>query len=113
MDVLNMKDIPSNEFNVVLDKGTFDSVLCGDCSESNAEKMLIEINRVLKPTGVFICISYGDEEHRREYLKNKTINFWDIKVDKVAKPSVILSGNITDEKDPKNFHYIYTMTKHA
>ena len=113
MDVLNMKEVQNAEYNVVLDKGTLDSVLCGDNSEANAEKMLTEINRVLKPNGVYICISYGSEEQRKEYLKSKIINFWDIRVDKVAKPSVILSGSITDEKDPKNYHYIYTMNKLA
>ena len=34
-------------------------------------------------------------------------------MDKVAKPSSMISSNINnpDEKDPKNFHYIYIMTK--
>lgn len=114
MDVLSMKDhFQGGDFNVVIDKGTLDTILCGDNSEANVEKMLMEINRVLKPNGVFICISYGSEEQRKDYLKNKTINFWDVRVDKVAKPSVILSGQISDEKDPKNYHFIYTMNKLA
>ncbi len=111
MDVMNMKDIPNSEFNTVIDKGLLDSVLCGDNSETNSEKMLSEINRILKPNGVYICISYGSEDQRKEYLKNKNINFWDVKVEKVIKPSLALSGNINDEKDPKNCHYIYIMTK--
>ena len=106
-----MKEFQNHEFNVVVDKGTLDTILCGDNSESNVEKMLCEINRVLKPNGVYICISYGYEEQRKEFLKSKLINFWDYKVDKVAKPSVIMSGQINDEKDPKNYHYVYTMTK--
>jgi hypothetical protein len=37
---------------------------------------------------------------------------WDIKVDKVAKPSSMISANVnSDDKDPKNFHYIFTMSK--
>lgn len=108
-----MKEIQTNEYNVVLDKGTLDTILCGDNSEANVEKMLQEINRVLKSNGVYICISYGNNDQRKEFLKNKAINFWDVKVDKVAKPSVILSGLISDEKDPKNYHYIYTMNKLA
>lgn len=111
MDVMNMKDIPNAEYNVVLDKGTLDSILCGDNSEENCEKMLLEINRVLKPNGIYICVSYGSEEHRKEYLKNKSINFWDVKVERVIKPSLAITGNINDEKDPKNCHYIYIMTK--
>ena len=67
MDVMNMKDFQSNEFNVVIDKGTLDTILCGDNSEANVEKMLQEINRVLKSNGVYICISYGSEEQRKEF----------------------------------------------
>ncbi len=37
---------------------------------------------------------------------------WEIVVNKVAKPSSMVSSNINaDEKDPKNFHYVYTMVK--
>lgn len=113
MDVLNMKDFQNNEFDVVIDKGTLDTILCGDNSEANVEKMLLEINRVLKSNGVYICISYGNEEQRKDFLKNKVINFWDLRVDKVTKPSVVLANQINDEKDPKNFHYVYTMNKLA
>lgn len=111
MDVLNMKEVPNSEYNVVIDKATLDSILCGDNSEANCEKMLLEINRVLKPNGIYICISYGSEEHRKEYLKNKVISFWEMKVERVIKPSLAVTGNISDEKDPKNCHYIYIMTK--
>jgi len=35
-----------------------------------------------------------------------------MKVDKVAKPSTMLPNNIpVDEKDNKNFHFVFTMTK--
>jgi hypothetical protein len=68
MDVLDMADIPTGEYNVVLDKGTLDSVLCGDNSTPNAERMMSEIFRVLSPNGHYICITYGDEEHRKKYF---------------------------------------------
>jgi len=35
--------------------------------------MMSEINRVLTPNGVYICITYGDEEHRRSYFANVII----------------------------------------
>ncbi len=68
MDVLEMNDFKQSEFNVVVDKGTLDSILCGDNSEPNAIKMLSEIYRVLAPNGIYICITYGDEEHRIKYF---------------------------------------------
>ena len=46
-------------FDAVIDKGTFDSILCGDGSGPNAAQMLAEIHRVLAPNGVYICVSYG------------------------------------------------------
>ena len=49
-------------FDAVIDKGTFDSVLCGDGSGPNADLMLNEIHRVLSPSGVYICITYGQPE---------------------------------------------------
>ena len=68
MDVLDMSEFQIGEFNVVLDKGTLDSVLCGDNSVPNAEKMMQEIHRILAPNGVYICVTYGDEEHRKKYF---------------------------------------------
>ena len=99
MDVLNMKDIPNNEFNIAIDKATWDSILCGENSEINSEKMLLEINRILKANGVYICVSYANEEQRKSYLKNKVINFWDIKIEKVIKPSISFTGNINEPID--------------
>jgi ubiquinone/menaquinone biosynthesis C-methylase UbiE len=63
-----MSEINSSSFNTVIDKATLDSVLCGDNSVPNAEKMMQEIYRVLAPGGVYVCISYGDDEHRRKYF---------------------------------------------
>lgn len=63
-----MTEIQSGEFNVVLDKGTLDSILCGDNSTPNAERMMQEIYRILGPNGHYICITYGDDDHRRKYF---------------------------------------------
>ena len=69
MDVLDMKEIQTGSFNTVIDKGTLDSVLCGDNSVPNAQKMISEIFRVLVPGGHYICITYGDPEHRKKFLE--------------------------------------------
>lgn len=68
MDVMEMEEFSASEFKIVLDKGTLDSVLCGDNSIPHVEKMMQEISRVLAPKGVYICITYGDEEHRKSYF---------------------------------------------
>ncbi len=68
MDVLDMSEFKQGEFNVILDKGTLDSILCGDNSTPNAEKMLSEIHKVLASNGIYICVTYGDEEHRKKFF---------------------------------------------
>jgi len=70
MDVLDMSEFHHSEFNVVIDKGTLDSILCGDNSVPNAEKMMQEIYRLLPSKGVYICVTYGDEEHRSSFFVN-------------------------------------------
>ena len=58
MDVRSLQ-YDDGTFDAVIDKGTFDCIVCGDGSGPNAEAMLNEIYRVLSPTGVYICITYG------------------------------------------------------
>ena len=110
VDVLDMKEFQTGTFNTVLDKGTLDCILCGDCSVPNAAKMMAEVFRVLAPGGHYICITYGDPEHRKKYLE--TQHWGNLSFDKIAKPATSASSNANaDENDLKNFHYIYTMTK--
>ena len=110
MDVLDMQEIQTGSYNIVFDKATLDSILCGDNSGNNAQKMISEIYRVLAPGGRYICITYGDPEHRKKYLEDQ--QWGNLSVEKIAKPSTAVSSNINaDENDLKNFHYIYIMTK--
>lgn len=98
-------------FDAVIDKGTFDSILCGDGSGPNAEQMLQEIYRVLSPTGVYICITYGLPEQRLDYFR-KPEYYWNPIQHKVAKPTISTSAVVASEdKNEKNFHYIYVMRK--
>lgn len=57
-------DFPDESFNTVIDKGTLDSVLCGEGSTANVAKMCMEISRVLKPNGVYFICSYGVPDNR-------------------------------------------------
>jgi hypothetical protein len=68
MDVLDMREFSNSEFNIIIDKGTLDSILCGENSVLIGDKMMKEIYRILANSGVFICITYGDEEHRKTFF---------------------------------------------
>jgi ubiquinone/menaquinone biosynthesis C-methylase UbiE len=79
-------------FDVVLDKGfkshirnslsgTFDGILCGNDFENDSLLYLSECYRVLKPGGVFICISAGSPEKRQNKIEKKQYLNW--KIEKV------------------------------
>ena len=74
MDALSM-DYESESFDCVVDKSTIDAILCGEYSFYNAAKMLKEVQRVIKPSGYYIAISYGKPETRVFHFKRKHLDF--------------------------------------
>ncbi|CAO2184311.1 unnamed protein product [Urochloa humidicola] len=78
MDVRNMSDFESGSFDAVIDKGTLDSIMCGQNSQENATKMLEEVNRILKGNGVYMLITYGDPSYRLRLLKD--MENWTVKL---------------------------------
>jgi EEF1A lysine methyltransferase 4 len=69
-------EFEDGSFDVSLDKGTLDAVLCGESSHTNAQKMISEVHRVLAPTGIYIVISYGLPEHRLAYLEKAEYDWY-------------------------------------
>ncbi|EGC31676.1 hypothetical protein DICPUDRAFT_10325, partial [Dictyostelium purpureum] len=64
-DVLDLS-LADEEFDVVIDKGTFDTIMA-NCSK--AIIMCEEIFRVLNKKGVYICITYGMPNDRVFYFE--------------------------------------------
>jgi ubiquinone/menaquinone biosynthesis C-methylase UbiE len=58
MDVRCMA-FDDESFDVVVDKGCLDAILCSEGSHPSMLAMFREINRVLKRDGVYICVSHG------------------------------------------------------
>eukprot|EP01100_Stratorugosa_tubuloviscum_P000593 TRINITY_DN1129_c0_g2_i1.p1 TRINITY_DN1129_c0_g2~~TRINITY_DN1129_c0_g2_i1.p1 ORF type:complete len:139 (-),score=37.08 TRINITY_DN1129_c0_g2_i1:53-469(-) len=83
MDVMNMREFNDSSFDIVIDKGTMDAVMCeqGDVWEVEPEiaervhKMCSEIHRVLKPGGIFYYITFGQPHFRRPLLKKDCYNW--------------------------------------
>ena len=105
MNVCEMREFMDKTFDVVFDKALLDTVLCGENGLLTVEKMMKEIYRVLKDEGYYIIISNANEERRKLMFDQ---NMWEYTVMEIEKPSKVL---VIEDKDPKNFHYIYVLKK--
>eukprot|EP00252_Welwitschia_mirabilis_P027173 TRINITY_DN9237_c0_g1_i1.p1 TRINITY_DN9237_c0_g1~~TRINITY_DN9237_c0_g1_i1.p1 ORF type:complete len:257 (-),score=44.32 TRINITY_DN9237_c0_g1_i1:465-1235(-) len=128
MDVRDMSAFENASFDSVIDKGMLDSLMCGPNAQQNARKMLDEVQRVLKPGGVYMLITYGGPHVRLPHLKAP--GSWSITLHVVAKPGSrrsleVPTWKITDpvpisedgklgqkfhSEDP-DLHYIYVCIK--
>ena len=105
MDVCEMTEFADKTFDVVFDKALLDAMLCGENALMTVEKMMKEVYRVLKDEGYYIIISNTNEDGRKLLFDNK---MWEYSVMEIEKPSKVL---VIEDKDPKNFHYIYVLKK--
>lgn len=116
MDVRTM-EFGAGTFDVVIDKATLDSILCGEGGVLSGAKLLSEISRVLKPGGVFILLSNEPPKQRLPILE-KPQYLWRCMAQAVPKPgSERLVTHIdasfgSDESNSKN-HFLYILTREA
>ena len=104
-DMTNLDGVPSEAFDLVLDKALLDALLCGDESFDKAMMMLAEAHRVLKPGGKYVAISYGVPSSRVSLLEEGLS--WKVEVVKIPKPPVEeFVGVETDA-----CHYMYVCHK--
>lgn len=68
MDARDMSFFQDESFDCVIDKGTLDSLMCGTDAPLNASQMLEEVNRLLRPGGIYMLITYGDPSVRIPHL---------------------------------------------
>ncbi len=103
-------------FDVIIDKGTLDSVLCSEGASDNAHRTLKGVHQALQPNGVYFCLSYGVPSHRMHYLKSSEYP-WGISLEKIQKPMIEnLPNDHNQPGSPKNdhgftFHYLYICDK--
>ena len=98
-------------FDAVVDKGTLDSLLCGDNSTAHCARYFAEVSRVLKPGGVFVCVSYGVPENRLQYMENDDYG-WRVTVKTLPKPTISATG-APDATDPTQSHIVYILQRNA
>lgn len=116
MDLSEKLAFPDASFDVCIDKGCLDSILCGESSTNRISDSIYHILSVLKPTGVFLMISHWPPEKWLGYLEMELYN-WTVSVFAVPRP-VVGSANepareSTTYGDPIAVHYLYVCKKLA
>eukprot|EP00697_Spironema_sp_BW2_P011838 gnl/Spiro4/2770_TR1347_c0_g1_i1.p1 gnl/Spiro4/2770_TR1347_c0_g1~~gnl/Spiro4/2770_TR1347_c0_g1_i1.p1 ORF type:complete len:206 (-),score=35.36 gnl/Spiro4/2770_TR1347_c0_g1_i1:29-646(-) len=96
------------EFDIVVDKGTLDAMLCGTAGPANGKAMFVEILKFLKPGGIFLDITYGAPDARTQYFEEEDLA-WSVASQEIVVP------NPDDPNEPlmASKYYIYTATKHS
>lgn len=120
-------EFPNASFAVVIDKGTVDSILCGADSHG-IEDALSEVSRVLRPGGVFMCVTYGSPYTRLRHFNNDDYN-WCVHVYTIEKVSMenshaagsgsahvrwagpFIGDAETSSLDALDYHFVYVCTK--
>ncbi|KAK4795073.1 hypothetical protein SAY86_013067 [Trapa natans] len=85
MDVRDMSFFPDESFDSIIDKGTLDSLMCGNDAPISAAQMLGEVSRLLKPGGIYMMITYGDPNIRMPHLNRPAYN-WQIVLYVIPRP---------------------------
>ncbi|CAL5085161.1 unnamed protein product [Urochloa decumbens] len=62
MDVRDMSMFPDESFDCAIDKGTLDPLMCGVDAPLSAAQMVLEVDRLIRPGGVFILQDLGSLE---------------------------------------------------
>lgn len=93
MDIKTL-EFPDNYFDYVVDKSTLDVLFCGDNSSLNAAIALNEIQRVLKPQGLDLMVSFGSAENRLKHLQKEHLSF-DIRIFSLRK-SLLQKQGVTE-----------------
>ena len=107
-DVMDCRDLKFNQsfFDVVIDKCTMDTLLCGDNPYLNVAMMTKEIQRVLKVSGTYVIVSHSDQESRLPHLTRDHLSF-DIRVQAMKKETEegVSGCNILPHLEQTNYVY--------
>jgi hypothetical protein len=89
-------DFEKESMDAVIDKACFDALMCTNLGTVYPKKYLMEVERVLTQTGVYICISHAPPDARLRLLwqpdfEEACFLSWDVTVYAIRKnPSLSL-----------------------
>lgn len=61
--------------DLIIDKSTMDTLLCGKRAFLNTARMLKQCQRVLKTGGFYMAVSYGEPSNRKFHLERPHLDF--------------------------------------
>ena len=112
-DLAALDRFSSNTFNVIIDKATLDSCLCGSdeaAQYAHCMRVLREASRVLKSNGKLLVLSHASKESRRIF-ENQDLGF-KIEVHALPKPEGFLDEDALPlMEDSIRNHFFYVLTK--
>eukprot|EP01016_Furgasonia_blochmanni_P045551 TRINITY_DN643_c0_g1_i7.p1 TRINITY_DN643_c0_g1~~TRINITY_DN643_c0_g1_i7.p1 ORF type:complete len:305 (-),score=37.50 TRINITY_DN643_c0_g1_i7:269-1183(-) len=110
-EVMDVRDLQyeNNTFDLAIDKSTIDALLCGDDSFVSVARMMKEVQRVLKPGGVYFVISYGAPENRVLHFRRPHLSFY-LEAFSITSRRI---EDLDDEEDAENIYYCYMAKKKA
>lgn len=85
-DCRSMPELLDASFAAVIDKGTLDSVISCARGRQDAEAMVSEVARVLRPGGTYLLVSFGAPNERVRLLRDCGAD-WDVSAWYMVKPS--------------------------
>ena len=117
---------PDGLFDVIIDKGTLDSVMCSEQALEKSRKMIQEIYRCLKSNGIYLCLSTGYPEFRKCTFRISRFN-WDFNFQAIRKPKFrkieekwaqkneneieLLTNQFPKKEEEIEFYYLYICKK--
>ena len=76
-DVMDVREMTykDNSFDLIIDKSTLDALTCSLEGSLEVAYMLKECQRVLKPGGTYISISFADKKARQHHFQRDHLGF--------------------------------------
>ncbi|CAN8254080.1 unnamed protein product [Cochlearia groenlandica] len=99
MDVRDMSYFADDSFDTIIDKGTLDSLMCGNDAILSAPRMLGEVSRLIKPGGTYFLITYGGPKVRMPHLTRSAYN-WKISLYIIPRPGFKNPGSSSSAATP-------------
>lgn len=92
VDCRSMHQFQDQTFGSIVDKGTLDAVACAPGGSHDVLQYLKEVERVLKPGGVFLLVSLGAPTARQSVVKGPPGSEWTTQVLLLPKPTMYLAS---------------------